>query len=170
MILGTIAASIDQYVAQYSSGTMQCRYGYGNSNACDTFQLGQMLRFFGRKQIMDLRSIRSLMGNADGSSMYKGSVLALVKNLRAIPEAQIDPNHQHCGIRKDLLPFLEILETTMNREKCLGICGHCWRTDSGKHAWLTFDMLTSSCPDQGAHLKARRLFDQGLAEAIGDQN
>lgn len=168
MILSTIAHSIDQYVILYSSGTLQCRYGYGNSNACDTFQLGQMLRFFQRKQIADLRSMQSLMGNVEGSSIYKGSIIALVKNLRAIPEAQIDTNHQHCGIRKDLLPVLEAIETAINRDKGIGVCGTCWRSDSRRHAWATFDMSASPCIDHGIHVKGRKTFDQGLVGTISD--
>lgn len=96
--------------------------------------------------------------------MYMGSIIALVKSLRAIPEAQIDTNHQHCGIRKDLLPVLEAFETAINRDKSIGVCGTCWRSgNSRRHAWATFDMSANACIDQASHIKGRKTFEQALA-------
>lgn len=110
----------------------QCRCGFGNSNACDAFHLGQMVRFFAiRTKTVFLGS--SLLdseftldsdeedgyGNGDGDGETEATttttspptdVTAIIASLKQLPDYQIDSNHTGCGIRRRIVPALDCIE------------------------------------------------------------
>ncbi|GKZ35056.1 hypothetical protein AbraIFM66950_005496 [Aspergillus brasiliensis] len=98
----------------------QCRYGFGNSSACDAFHLGQMTRFF------SLRTKTIFLGStlidpdftldSDTDSIPEqpptppSDITAIIASLKRCPDYQIDPNHIGCGIRRRFLPPLDCIE------------------------------------------------------------
>ncbi|KKZ67369.1 hypothetical protein EMCG_01098 [[Emmonsia] crescens] len=130
---------------------LQCRRMYENSRACDSFHLGEIIRFFTtRTKTLHLEStLSSQTHNSDSDSDSRSEVdneehinpqypnhtnLAqppvpptniptLLASLRQCPEYQIDPNHVGCGLRRRLLPALDCLANfTTNSHSAVGIC------------------------------------------------
>lgn len=113
---------------------IQCRLGYSNSRACDSFHLGEMIRFFTlrSKTIFlgstlidpdfdvdgDCHGIRNVNEDNDNeepaqSTPTKGTttdILSILASLRQIPDYQLDASHTGCGIRRQLLPVLDCVD------------------------------------------------------------
>lgn len=130
-ILNTIQALQDYFLAAYSTRVRQCRLGYDSSAECDSFQFGEMVRFF--LKIGTLRLQGSLLNPEDTPSEYDGDLLLLIERLKQIPEYQVDRNHSHCGIRTRIVPLLDLITTALQG---VGICGDCWLENWTKHAWM----------------------------------
>jgi hypothetical protein len=94
----------------------QCRCGFGNSSACDTFHLGQMTRFF------TLRTKTIFLGSTlidpdfspdsedEERSGPPRDITTIIKSLKRCPDYQIDTNHNGCGVRRRFLPPLDCIE------------------------------------------------------------
>lgn len=104
----------------------QCRCGFGNSNACDAFHLGQMVRFFSIRaktiflgsSLLDpdfaLDSDDEEGGHGDINGGFSGEpptdITAIIASLKQFPDYQIDSNHTGCGIRRRIIPALDCIE------------------------------------------------------------
>jgi hypothetical protein len=138
-ILETLQSIQTHFLAQYSSRTRQCRLGYDTSPECDSFQFGEMVRFYLRAGTLRLENtIASLppsssTSDPSGAAAYDGDIHLLLDRLKQIPEYQVDRNHSHCGIRTRLVPFVDLVSAAMLQA---GICGDCWTEDRHAHAWL----------------------------------
>ena len=108
-----------------------CKLGYENSLQCDSFQLGQAVKFFARKSIVPLLATFS----PDASPPFSGSTSDLLDVMKEMPNYQIDANHRHCGVRGDLIPILALLRLVL--QQGLGICSLCWRNNRAYHSWQT---------------------------------
>ena len=132
-VLETIASLQDFFLDRFLSGKRQCKLGYDSSAQCDSFQLGEMVRFFHRKDVM---SVQSSISGQDWKSSFGGNLLALLKTLRQCTSYQIDPNHAHCGMRTHIVPRIEYLETWVSDPMHLGVCIQCWQTEKRAYSWL----------------------------------
>ncbi|KAL8826485.1 MAG: hypothetical protein Q9191_003773 [Dirinaria sp. TL-2023a] len=103
-------------------------YGYDSSPACNSYQLGQMVRFFRRTNTLEFESTLYTAGE---SIPCKRNILEVIAALRACPEYQIDENHKHCGIRKR---FVSALQSIAPEEQA-GICARCWSEDAAGESW-----------------------------------
>lgn len=104
--------------------------GYGSSWQCDSFQFGEMVRFFTRKGTLNLQNT---FGKFQDARPYTGNVEDLVSSLRQCPTYQLDEDHFHCGPRSRLEPALASVVPSLSRT---GICLHCWRHNRGEDSWL----------------------------------
>lgn len=138
-ILETLQSIQTHFLAQYSSRTRQCRLGYDTSPECDSFQFGEMVRFYLRAGTLRLENTiagfppSSSTSDPSGAAAYDGDIHLLLDRLKQIPEYQVDRNHSHCGIRTRLVPFVDLVSAAMLQA---GICGDCWTEDRHAHAWL----------------------------------
>jgi len=134
-ILETLQSIQTYFLTQYSSRTRQCRLGYDTSPECDSFQFGEIVRFYLRAGTLRLEN--TIAGGdhppSSESDFYAGDIPLLLDRLKQIPEYQVDRNHSHCGIRTRLVPYLELVSAAMLQA---GICGECWAEDRHAHAWL----------------------------------
>ncbi|KAI5359152.1 hypothetical protein Slin15195_G067800 [Septoria linicola] len=130
-ILDMLQSSIAQFVALYTSRERQCRLGYDSSAACDSFQLGEMIRFLSRTGILQVKGM--LFDAADPPEPYEGDIMVLIEALRQVPEYQIDRNHSHCGIRGRLIAMLNMVTDALHH---VGICAECWTASRHEHSWI----------------------------------
>ncbi|KAN0098524.1 hypothetical protein V8E51_014187 [Hyaloscypha variabilis] len=110
-VLRTIASIQSQFLTIYSSSRdRQCKLGYDSSSACDSFQLGEMVKFLTKKGLLSLIPFQSVPPEDSEyiwPEAYSGDVDYLINMLRQCPSYQIDHNHGHCGLRTKLLPALD---------------------------------------------------------------
>jgi len=130
-ILDTLESLQTHFLGLYTRRERQCRLGYDSSPQCDSFQLGEMLRFFTRIGTVQLQS--TISGATRSQVPYGDDVFALVDSLRQIPEYQIDRNHSHCGIRSRMVPLLDLLQECLH---FIGICADCWAEGREQYAWF----------------------------------
>jgi len=100
----------------------QCRCGVVNSNACDAFHLGQMIRFFAlrTKTVFLGSSLLDPDFTADFddedvpqntlSAGPPADITAIIASLKQFPDYQIDSSHIGCGIRRRIIPALDCIE------------------------------------------------------------
>lgn len=131
-VLETIQSMQTHFLSQYSSRTRQCRLGYDTSPECDSFQFGEMVRFFLRVGTLRLENI-IIGASADPRAPYDGDIQMLLDRLKQIPEYQVDRNHSHCGIRTRLVPYADLILASLLQ---VGTCGECWAEDRHAHSWL----------------------------------
>ncbi|MCJ1454541.1 hypothetical protein MMC28_004894 [Mycoblastus sanguinarius] len=128
--LETINSIQKHFLSLYMSRQPQCRLGYGSSPQCDSFQLGEMVRFFGRKGTLRIES--TFAPTPEDYEPYNGNVNDIISKLKESPSYQIDVYHQHCGLRSRLIPILEAISPLGQ----VGICLQCWGGNRGKESWL----------------------------------
>ncbi|MCJ1265118.1 hypothetical protein MMC22_004993 [Lobaria immixta] len=130
-IFETVGSIQSHFLHLYShtSQRPQCRLGYDSSWQCDSFQLGEMIRFFTRKGTL---SMQNTFGKFQDASQYTGNVEDLLSILRQCPTYQIDKNHFHCGPRSGLEAALTSVVPSLSRT---GICLHCWRHNRSEDSW-----------------------------------
>ena len=128
-MLETISSFPTHFLKLYTSKQLQCKLGYDTSPQCDSFQLGEMIRFFTRKGLLQLQSTYA---SSQEPPIYAGDVNNIVEKLRQCPTYQLDRNHGHCGLRTRLLPLLDTLWPNGH----VGICLKCWDDDKIAESWL----------------------------------
>ncbi|KAF1986795.1 hypothetical protein K402DRAFT_354886 [Aulographum hederae CBS 113979] len=134
-VLETIQSLQSHFLKLYTSGERQCKLGYDTSASCDSFQLGEMVKFFTR-----LDNIR-LCGTIYGSDLippYLGDIDRLIESLRQCPTYQIDGNHAHCGLRTRLIPLLDLIQSHLSMDAGslgVGLCGECWQKRREEYCW-----------------------------------
>jgi hypothetical protein len=120
------------YLTLYTSRERQCKLGYDSSPQCDTFQLGELIRYFTRIGTIQIHGTIIPTDEAPPHT-YEGTLLDLVHTFRQVSEYQIDKYHNHCGIRTRILPILDALVLLFS---FVGIHGEDWRTSRFEDAWL----------------------------------
>lgn len=134
-VLDTIQSLQSHFLRLYTHGERQCRLGYDTSPQCDSFQLGEMIRFFTR---VDTFPLNGSIFNPEGPSQYQGDIDRLIDSLRQCPEYQIDSNHRHCGLRERILPLLNLIHLHLSMDTAdidIGICADCWQSHRAEYAW-----------------------------------
>ncbi|KAF2194871.1 hypothetical protein K469DRAFT_686806 [Zopfia rhizophila CBS 207.26] len=134
-ILETINSLQSHFLKLYTSGERQCKLGYDSSVQCDSFQLGEMVRFF-----IKLGTLR-LQGTIYDTTEpihYAGDIDRLLESLRQCSSYQIDRNHSHCGLRVRLIPLLDLIQNQLSLvagSLDIGICAECWNHNHPLYAW-----------------------------------
>lgn len=137
---------------------IQCRWGFSNSRACDSYHLGEMVRFFSlRSKTIFLGSTlidpqTEVEGEEEEEEEEEGEedeeeeldensisatgiastdIPSITALLRQIPDYQIDPNHTGCGIRRRLLPALDCIDGFIGHRRApVGLKEiRCWKRD-----------------------------------------
>ncbi|RYP82102.1 hypothetical protein DL770_005666 [Monosporascus sp. CRB-9-2] len=143
-ILNTIASIQRHFLSLYASrsGGRQCKLGYDSSAACDSYQLGEMLKFLTHKNLLFLVdfSPRSLFDAVPDCALVpvvveNGGLLAA---LRQCPGYQIDKHHSNCGLRTRLLPILDFVQGLLSAGS-VPVAAPAWRRDRAAAAWMTDD-------------------------------
>jgi hypothetical protein len=130
-IVATLSSLQTHFLSLYTARgqSPQCKRFLDNAAACDSFQLGEMVKFFTNKNLLRLPGFAF-----DGyHEPYSGDIEQLITTLRQVPSYQIDKNHSHCGLRTRILPLLEYIQSMINGN--LGINRQSWKVDRTSHAW-----------------------------------
>ncbi|OLN92136.1 hypothetical protein CCHL11_01642 [Colletotrichum chlorophyti] len=141
-VLNTIASIQRHFLALYSSRERQCKLGYDSSSACDSFQLGQMFKFFTSKELMGAVDFgpSSLDNIPDSSVIDIEEILAALKQM---PSYQIDKHHTNCGIRTRLEPILGYIRSMMS-STTLSISQVDWKNNRASATWIPADDTPNS--------------------------
>jgi hypothetical protein len=112
-VLRTIASIQTQFLALYTSKERQCTLGYDTSAPCDSFQLGEMVKFLVKKDLLSLVPFQAASPEDDEyiwPDAYTGDIETLIGLLRQCPSYQINQYHGHCGLRSKILPILDYVK------------------------------------------------------------
>lgn len=133
-ILNSIASIPRHFFNLYISRTRQCKLGYDSSAACDSYQLGETIKFLTTKNLFFLVdfSPSSLNLIADTSLLQIDTILA---TLRQCKGWQIDKYHTNCGLRTRMIPILDFI-TALLSTNFIPLSRPSWRIDREKTAWL----------------------------------
>ncbi|EFX04131.1 hypothetical protein CMQ_1059 [Grosmannia clavigera kw1407] len=115
-IVRCIASVPRHFLGLYTSrGRRECKMGYGSSAACDSFQLGEMVRFLCQRDLLHLRVFGPSSGLSPSSATSLGSVdvYHILAALRQCPAYQLDRDHVNCGLRTRMLPILEYIQAML---------------------------------------------------------
>lgn len=134
-ILTTIASVQRHFLAQFSSRERQCKLGYDTSAACDSFQLGQMLKFFLAKNLLFLVdfSPTSLDAVPDTAMV---DIEELLSTLQQCPSYQVDKNHTNCGLRVRVEPILVYMRSMLSAN-VIAVPHADWKRRRAEVSWAT---------------------------------
>ncbi|KAH6891176.1 hypothetical protein B0T10DRAFT_304845 [Thelonectria olida] len=112
-ILNTIASVQRHFLSLFSSRERQCKLGYDTSGACDSFQLGQMFKFFFAKNLLFLVdfSPASLDAVPDTAMV---DIEELLSTISQAPNYQLDKHHTNCGLRVRVEPILGYIRSMLS--------------------------------------------------------
>jgi hypothetical protein len=143
-VLRTIASVQTQCLGLYASKDRQCQLGYDSSPACDSFQLGEMIKFLTKKDLLSLIPFQAVSPEDRDyiwPDAYYGDIENLIGLLRQCPSYQINQYHSHCGLRTKLLPALDYIKSCI--ETGVGIkCGRS-KSDWVNDAWSSTSSTAS---------------------------
>ncbi|KAI4955298.1 hypothetical protein J4E91_001156 [Alternaria rosae] len=134
-ILETINSLQAHFLKLYTSGERQCKLWYDTSLQCDSFQLGEMVRFFSKIDTIRLQG--KIYDNTE-PTYYLGDIDRLLSSLRQCSNYQVDSNHGHCGLRGRILPLLDLIQNSLSLDTGsldIGICAECWDNHRNEYAW-----------------------------------
>ncbi|KAI4624262.1 uncharacterized protein J4E87_005761 [Alternaria ethzedia] len=134
-ILETINSVQAHFLKLYTSGERQCKLWYDTSLQCDSFQLGEMVRFFSKIDTVRLQG--KIYDNTE-PTYYLGDIDRLLSSLRQCSNYQVDSNHGHCGLRGRILPLLDLIQNQLSLDTGsldIGICAECWNNHRSEYAW-----------------------------------
>jgi hypothetical protein len=134
-ILETINSLQAHFLKLYTSGERQCKLWYDTSLQCDSFQLGEMVRFFSKIDTIRLQG--KIYDNTE-PTYYLGDIDRLLSSLRQCSNYQVDSNHGHCGLRSRILPLLDLIQNQLSLDTGsldIGICAECWANHRNEYAW-----------------------------------
>ena len=122
------------FLSLYTSRTRQCILGYDSSAACDSYQLGEMIRFLAQKDLLFFVdfSPSSLDSVKDFSVLEIAHILATLKQ---VPSYQIDKNHTNCGLRTRILPILDYIQTMLS-SNIVSISRRQWNESRSAVTWI----------------------------------
>ncbi|KAJ4360500.1 uncharacterized protein N0V89_001065 [Didymosphaeria variabile] len=134
-ILETINSLQSHFLRLYTSGERQCKLGYDTSIQCDSFQLGEMVRFFTRLGTLRLQG--TIYDNTE-PTYHSGDIERLLESLRQCSSYQVDRNHAHCGLRTRILPLVDLIQNQLCLDTTsldIGLCLECWNNHRDTYAW-----------------------------------
>ena len=137
------------YMQSNRSRPAICRLGYGNSLACDSFQLGESIRWLCRRRFASPNLAMIYATPEDESFVAEGTPRAMVKALREFPDYQVDGHHHRCGIKGKLIQILDMIEGMLVDPKKIGLCLHCWRSKGRDRTSWSMDCRPNATPYQG---------------------
>lgn len=141
LLLRTLASIPSHFLTLYTTrsrgSTRLCKLGYDSSSACDSFQLGEMVKFLVSKNLLFLTnfSSSSLEHVKDFAAVDVNSILTALKQC---PNYQVDRNHTNCGMRTRLMPILEYV-TSMLSATVVSVSLTGWKEDRKKVSWIKPD-------------------------------
>lgn len=134
-IMTTIASVQQYFLALYTSRTRQCKLGYDSSAACDSYQLGEMIKFLARNDLLFLTDFtpNSWQAIKDHAAMDITHILDILKQC---PAYQIDKNHTNCGLRTRLMPIVDYIRT-MTSSAVVALSLPAWEADREATSWIS---------------------------------
>lgn len=123
-------------------GLRQCKLGYDSSSACDSFQLGEMVKFFVSKNLLALTTFvpaSSHPSAAIGLPATPGDFAAVDLNsilaaLKQCTNYQVDRHHTNCGLRTRVTPVLDYVGAMLGASAVqISLTG--WKRDRRSTSW-----------------------------------
>lgn len=136
-VLRALASVPRQFVRLYSSRERQCRLGYDSSPSCDSFQLGEIVKFLSNSALLFLVDFGP-DALSDVPETWNYDIVSIVDKLKQCPSYQVDKNHTKCGMRTRIMPILSVLEMMVS-EDALAILLVSWQRRHGASnpgSWL----------------------------------
>ncbi|KAI4150049.1 MAG: hypothetical protein LQ340_004290 [Diploschistes diacapsis] len=138
-ILRTLASIPQSLLRPYLSNPRvipNCKLGYDTSPHCDSFQLGEALRFLVRKSLLSSNLHLTITPDALEPLQHTGRLTALIKSMKEMPNHQLNAHHHHCGIRGLLVNRLNGIESFLAWEGQAGLCVRCWKDKTPGSSWV----------------------------------
>src|SRR4051794_37237181 len=98
--------------------------GYDSSASCDSFQLGEMVKFLTSKGLISFADFSPTQAASTPDFGVK-DVLQIIATLKQCPNYQINKWHTQCGLRARSLHILEFM-TVLLATNALGIVRKDW--------------------------------------------
>ncbi|KAK3314762.1 hypothetical protein B0H66DRAFT_321457 [Apodospora peruviana] len=134
-ILNTIASIPQHFLKLYTSRDRQCKLGYDSSSSCDSYQLGETIKFLVKHNLFSLVdfSPSSLQRIPDFATVEINYILGLLKQF---PGYQIDKNHTNCGLRTRIRPILDVVASLLS-SRSVSLSRTLWASDRQLATWTS---------------------------------
>ena len=133
-VLNTVASVVQHFLQLYTSRNRQCKLGYDSSAACDSYQLGEMIKFLTSRGLLFLVNFApaSLDSIPDLAIM---DIRHILNTLKQCPSYQIDRNHTNCGLRNRVTPIVDYLRTMLS-SNVVAISHKGWQIQRSSESWI----------------------------------
>ncbi|KAK0626770.1 hypothetical protein B0T14DRAFT_421053 [Immersiella caudata] len=137
-ILNALASIPRHFLNLYTSKQRQCKLGYDSSASCDSFQLGEMIKFFLSHHLISLTdfSPSSLEEIPLQDHFAAVDVHAIVNQLKQCGGYQIDKHHTNCGLRTRVSPVLAYVGTMLS-SNVVAVQRAAWKKQRDLTSWVS---------------------------------
>ncbi|KAK3344122.1 hypothetical protein B0T25DRAFT_318486 [Lasiosphaeria hispida] len=135
-ILNAVASVQGHFLRRYTSRTRQCRLGYDSSASCDSYQLGEMIKFFTSRNLLFLVDFSPGSLNNTVQDYATVEINNLISVLKQVPGYQIDKNHTNCGLRTLMVPIMDFIQA-MLLTSAVSISSTDWRRSRDTISWIS---------------------------------
>lgn len=157
-ILATIASVPRHFLALYTSRARQCKLGYDSSASCDSYQLGEMVKFLVARDLIFLGDFASSSASSSLAHDYATvDVVSILATLKQVPSYQIDKNHTNCGLRTRILPILEYIQAMLSAG-VVSVPRERWWKGREEVAWCDLEGTYDEGEGKGGAEKKKRVF------------
>lgn len=154
-ILNTLASVQRHFLKLYASKDRQCKLGYDSSPACDSFQLGQLLRFLVSKNMLSIVDFSpESFDTVPDHSM--ADIDELLATLRQFPAYQVDRHHVNCGPRVRAEPVFEYIRAMVGTS-IVSIPLKEWKNNRSDVSWVVTQAARESAEEDTAFKFTRAL-------------
>jgi hypothetical protein len=137
-ILNCVASIQRHFLSLYASrgggAARQCKLGYDSSAACDSFQLGQMLRFLLAKNLLFLADFSPASLDAIPAAENLDVDADILAVLKQCPNYQIDKHHTNCGLRIRIDPIIDYVRAMLSAN-VVAVSWQGWKKDRSGTSW-----------------------------------
>ncbi|KAK0389717.1 hypothetical protein NLU13_3290 [Sarocladium strictum] len=137
-ILNCVASIQRHFLSLYASrgggAARQCKLGYDSSAACDSFQLGQMLRFLLAKNLLFLADFSPASLDAIPAADTLDIDADILAVLKQCPNYQIDKHHTNCGLRIRIDPIIDHVRAMLSAN-VVAVSWQGWKKDRSGTSW-----------------------------------
>ncbi|KAH8175691.1 proteinrelated to hydroxyproline-rich glycoprotein [Sarocladium implicatum] len=145
-VLNAVASIHRHFLSLYApragagAASRQCKLGYDSSAACDSFQLGQMIRFLLTKNLLFLADFSpassfDALPAADAAQATLDVDADILAVLKQCPNYQIDKHHTNCGLRIRIDPIIDYVRA-MLAANVVAISLQAWKKDRVATSWV----------------------------------
>ncbi|KAL2156829.1 hypothetical protein VTH06DRAFT_4223, partial [Thermothelomyces fergusii] len=146
------------FLGLYTSRDRQCKLGYDSSASCDSFQLGEMVKFLAGRGLLALADFAAAPARppagCDPAAVDVGAVLAALKQC---PSYQVDKHHTNCGLRTRVLPVVEFVQAMLS-SNVVSISRQAWAKSRQETAWSPEGRGEREGEGEGQGRREKRVF------------
>lgn len=133
-ILNTIASVQRHFLKKYLSRHRQCKLGYDSSASCDSYQLGEFIKFLSSHDLLFLSDFSPHSFDDNAADYAAVDVNQIITKLKQLSGYQVDKFHRNCGPRSEVLTIMDYIQGMLS-SNIISVSRTAWKKNRDLTSW-----------------------------------